>query len=212
MSSTSDLPPSPVTWAYVNSAAHEPLALVEARQHGQERDVLTVAPAVGSLLRWIASLTQPAQVLELGTGTGVSTGWLLAGLPAASVVTSVDADPALHSIARRTVAAMDHAAHRCRFIAGDATDVITRLTEGSYALVVLTPSAPALGDPEIMLAEISSVMRPGGVLAMCIDAEHLDRELIAALHAHEAWTTTLATVGSGMCLAVWRPTSSDDGL
>ena len=96
-----------------------------------------MAPAVGSLLRWIASLTQPAQVLELGTGTGVSTGWLLAGLPAASVVTSVDADPALHSIARRTVAAMDHAAHRCRFIAGDATDVITRLTEGSYALVVL---------------------------------------------------------------------------
>ena len=110
-----------------------------------------MAPAVGSLLRWIASLTQPAQVLELGTGTGVSTGWLLAGLPAASVVTSVDADPA-------------------------------------------------------------SVMRPGGVLAMCIDAEHLDRELIAALNAHEAWTTTLATVGSGMCLAVWRPTSSDDGL
>jgi predicted O-methyltransferase YrrM len=55
----------------------------------------------GSLLKTLAASRPAARFLELGTGTGLSTAWILAGMDAASTLVTVDNDTAVQSIAKR---------------------------------------------------------------------------------------------------------------
>src|SRR5258705_12723757 len=74
-------------------------AYARAAAHGFE---LSCEPPVGRLLATLAaSLPAGARVLELGTGAGVGTAWLVSGLlPRTDVtVTSVELDPAISAIA-----------------------------------------------------------------------------------------------------------------
>jgi predicted O-methyltransferase YrrM len=57
-------------------------------------DVLT-----GALLRTLAASKPHATMLELGTGCGLGTSWILDGMDAASTLVSVDTDPRVQSIA-----------------------------------------------------------------------------------------------------------------
>src|SRR5688500_15224638 len=58
-------------------------------------------PLTCSLLRTLAASKASARFLELGSGTGLSTAWLLDGMDAGSHLTTVDNDEALLSILRR---------------------------------------------------------------------------------------------------------------
>jgi predicted O-methyltransferase YrrM len=62
---------------------------------------LASEPKTGALLRALAASKPGGRFLELGTGTGVGTAWLLAGMDAGSRLTSVDSDPKVLGIARR---------------------------------------------------------------------------------------------------------------
>jgi predicted O-methyltransferase YrrM len=54
----------------------------------------------GALLRTLAASKPGGKLLELGTGTGLATAWLLAGMDAAATLVSVDSDGAVQSIAQ----------------------------------------------------------------------------------------------------------------
>ncbi|MGJ1268093.1 O-methyltransferase [Sphingobacterium spiritivorum] len=54
----------------------------------------------GSLLKTLAASKPNARFLELGTGTGLSTSWLLSGMDESSTLLSVDHDPAFLTIAQ----------------------------------------------------------------------------------------------------------------
>ena len=54
----------------------------------------------GSLLRTLAASKPAGRFLELGTGTGVATAWLLDGMDRASELISVDIDPKVQAVAR----------------------------------------------------------------------------------------------------------------
>jgi predicted O-methyltransferase YrrM len=58
-------------------------------------------PKTGSLLRTLAAAKPGGNFLELGTGTGIGTAWLLSGMDDRSRLESVDNDPAVLGIARR---------------------------------------------------------------------------------------------------------------
>ncbi len=62
---------------------------------------LASEPKTGSLLRTLAAAKPGGQFLELGTGTGVGTAWLLVGMDAGSRLISVDSDPKVLEVARR---------------------------------------------------------------------------------------------------------------
>ncbi len=62
-------------------------------------DVLTC-----SLLRTLASAKPSGKFLELGTGTGLSTSWILDGMDSSSTLISVDNDPYYLSIAENYLA------------------------------------------------------------------------------------------------------------
>ncbi len=61
-------------------------------------DVLTC-----SLLRTLASSKPAGQFLELGTGTGLSTSWILDGMDENSLLTSIDNDPKFLEIAQSSL-------------------------------------------------------------------------------------------------------------
>ena len=58
-------------------------------------------PKTGSFLRTLAATKPGGRFLELGTGTGIGTAWLLAGMDSGSHLDSVDNDEAVLEVARR---------------------------------------------------------------------------------------------------------------
>jgi predicted O-methyltransferase YrrM len=58
-------------------------------------------PKTGSLLRTLAASKPGGRFLEIGTGTGVGTAWLLAGMDSRSHLDSVDMNATVQEIARR---------------------------------------------------------------------------------------------------------------
>src|SRR5437764_14300438 len=62
---------------------------------------LSCEPLTGSLLRTLAASKPGGTLLELGTGVGVGTAWLLAGLSAGARLLSVDRDERVQEVARR---------------------------------------------------------------------------------------------------------------
>ena len=56
---------------------------------------------VGALLRVLAAAKPGGRFLELGTGTGLATAWLLAGMDTGSRLVTVEVDPACAAVAQR---------------------------------------------------------------------------------------------------------------
>lgn len=81
-----------------------PSALDAIRQDTERvRFTLASEPKTGSLLRALAASKPGGQFLELGTGTGVGTAWLLSGMEAGSRLISVDNDAKVLDIAKRNL-------------------------------------------------------------------------------------------------------------
>ena len=57
-------------------------------------------PKTGSLLRTLAATKPGGAFLELGTGTGLSSAWILAGMDESSTLVSVDNDATIQCIAQ----------------------------------------------------------------------------------------------------------------
>jgi predicted O-methyltransferase YrrM len=83
-----DIATFPPAYAQINHATQE-------AGFSMASDTLT-----GSLLRTLAASKPDGRLLELGTGTGLSTAWILDGMDANATLTSVDNDPTYLAIAR----------------------------------------------------------------------------------------------------------------
>jgi predicted O-methyltransferase YrrM len=85
----------------------------------------------GALLRALAASKPRGRFLELGTGTGVGTAWLLDGMDDASRLLSVDRDPAVSAVARQYLGRDPRVAFRT----ADAKAVIDELPKGRFDLI-----------------------------------------------------------------------------
>lgn len=84
---------------------------------------LASEPKTGALLRALAATKRGGRFLELGTGTGIGTAWLLAGMDSSSSLTTVDSDPQVIEIARRHLGQDP----RVTFQLGDGGEIIEQL-------------------------------------------------------------------------------------
>jgi predicted O-methyltransferase YrrM len=109
----------------------------------------------GSLLRTLAASKPAGRFLELGTGTGVGTAWLLAGMDNASRLESVDNDPTVVAIARKYLGSD----RRVTFHVDDGGTFIERQTLGSYDFVF----ADARPGKFNHLEEALALVRVGGL-------------------------------------------------
>jgi predicted O-methyltransferase YrrM len=77
--------------------------VLEAIRRDTERLGFTMAsePKTGSLLRTLAATKPGGQFLELGTGTGIGTAWLFAGMDGDSRLDSVESNATVLEVAQR---------------------------------------------------------------------------------------------------------------
>lgn len=151
-------------------------------------------------------------VVEIGTGTGVSGLWLLRGMAADGVLTSVDLEAEHQRLARETFAEAGIASQRYRLIAGAALDVLPRLTDGHYDLVLCDA---AKGEYTEYVQEALRLLRPGGLVAIdnalwhdrVADPSQRDQETVAirelgrTVRDDETLLPVLLPVGDGLLVA-----------
>ena len=125
---------------YVDEATVEPEAIERARARAVELGADPVSPAVGAQLAVVAAASAALNIVEIGTGAGVSGLWLLRGSPRATL-TTIDNEPEHLAAARGAFADAGIAPARARFITGRAGDVLPRMNEASYDIVLVDADA-----------------------------------------------------------------------
>lgn len=139
--------------------APEDDALLAARTRSGPADEVP-SPEIGALLAWAARTIGARTAVEVGSAAGVSGLWLLDGLDERGVLTSVEPDAHRHGLAVQAYAEAG-VSGRVRAIEGDPSEVLPRLADGAYDMVLLQASVdPAHLDHAMRLA------RPGGLLAL----------------------------------------------
>jgi len=174
--------------AYAESAIAEDDALVAARERAQELGAPAISPAVGATLCLLARLVDARSVVEIGTGAGVSGLWLLGGMRADGVLTTIDPESEHQRAAKLGFTAAGVAASRTRLINGRAAEVLPRLADASYDLVFVDG---AVIDQPRYVREGLRLLRSGGVLLVhnatadgrIADPAHTDPDTVAAREA-----------------------------
>jgi predicted O-methyltransferase YrrM len=175
-----------------------------------------VQQGVGAALRVLAAALPARAVVEVGTGAGVSGLWLLGGMPEDGVLTSIDIETEHQKAAREAFTEAGIAPNRTRLISGPALDVLPRLTDGAYDLVLIDADKQEYAE---YLAEAIRLLRPGGVLAIdnalwhdrVADPAQRDastttiRELGKAVRSDPALIPAMLPCGDGLLVAVKRP-------
>ncbi|MGT2424941.1 O-methyltransferase [Amnibacterium kyonggiense] len=144
--------------AFADAFAPEDEAIEAAREAAHQFGIPTVSPAVGAALAVAAASGPAASIIEIGTGTGVSGLWLLRGAPDA-VLTSIDVDLDLHQVARTMFQRAGHPARRIRLITGSAAEVLPRMNEEAYDLVLVDADWSMVMDDVERAVRLA---RPGG--------------------------------------------------
>jgi len=176
----------------------EDVVLQTARTLAHELGLAPIAPSTGAALRLFAAMVNARAVIEIGTGTGVSGLWLLRGMRPDGVLTTIDTDAEHQRFARRVFLEAGFAASRSRVIAGRALDVLPRLTDGGYDLVMID------GDPaeqDAGVAGAARLLRTGGVVTVIGCAADLAE---AVRDSPEVWLPALVPTPDGLLAAVRR--------
>jgi predicted O-methyltransferase YrrM len=147
--------------AFLGAWQPEDAPLLAARQRAGEVGVAAVDPATGSVLRLLAAATRAKAVVELGTGAGVSSLWLLRGMPHDAVLTTVDSEGEHQRLAKTSLAEAGVPSGRARLIAGRALEVLPRLSDAAYDVVFCDAARSENLD---YLDAAMRLLRPGGVV------------------------------------------------
>lgn len=201
------------SWDFAEAYVAEDAVLTDARARAEEVGCVPILPGGGAALRLLAAILDAKHVVEVGTGTGVSGIWLLRGMRADGILTSVDVEAEHQRHAREAFAAEGVAPSRARLITGRALEVLPRLADGGYDLVLVDGDKAEYAE---YVEEAARLLRPGGVMAVdnslwhdkVADPAQRDpdtiaiRGVVAALKDDERWLTALLPVGDGLLTAV----------
>ncbi|WP_345713527.1 O-methyltransferase, partial [Kineococcus glutinatus] len=153
----------PASWAYAEGFVPEDEVLQRARARADDLGCTPVHPGVGALLSVLAAAVRPRTAVEVGTGAGVSTLYLLRGMPEDGVLTSIDVEIEHQRAAREALAEAGVRSGRVRMIPGLALDVLPRLTDAAYDLVLVDADKT---EYAAYVEQALRLLRPGGLLAV----------------------------------------------
>ena len=145
---------------FVEEVTVEPDAIARAREAALELGAEPISAAVGVQCATIAAVGRALNIVEIGTGGGVSGLWLLRGAPQATL-TTIDVEPEQLGAARQAFAQAKVPPARARFITGRAAEVLPRMNEASYDIVLVD------AEPEGGIEYVEHglrLVRPGGTV------------------------------------------------
>ena len=201
---------------YAESFILEDEILARARARGVEVGATNISSGTGAFLHHLAHLISAQSVVEVGTGSGVGGIWLLRGMIESGTLTSIDSEAEHARIARTAFSEAGISPQRFRLITNPVMDVMSKLTDRAYDIVILR------NDPEDLsfaIDESHRILRTGGVLVVdsffgggkVSDPAQRDPQTIALREAGKSnrlasgtWVTTLISVGDGLLLSTKR--------
>lgn len=160
-----------------------------------------------ALIAWAAVTAGASHVVEVGSAGGVSGLWLAAALPDRGVVTSIEPDAHAHALASESfeVAGIGE---RIRSIAGDPDEVLPRLADGGYDLVLLQSSPTRL---PALVADARRLLRTGGILvARGLADPDAARRLVERLQDDGGFAVTALDAPTGRGTVVLATRLADD--
>ncbi|MGN6753616.1 MAG: O-methyltransferase [Intrasporangium sp.] len=199
-------------WAHAEEFIAPSEHVDAARRRAEELGVGSIDNGAGATLRVLAAAIAAKAVMEVGTGAGASGLWLLAGMAPEGVLTTIDIEPEHQRAARDAFTAAGIAHQRTRVITGRASEVLPRMTDGAYDMLVV--DADRAGYPAYV-EQASRLLRPAGTLVMSWTDKEADpaardadtrtlREVGRHMRDQEHFTTALLPVSSGLLVAVKR--------
>jgi predicted O-methyltransferase YrrM len=134
----------------------EPASLA-AIAEGTERLNFPMAsePLTGALLRTLAAAKPAGRILELGSGTGLSTAWVLDGMDKDSELLTIDFDDAALGVLRGALGTDS----RLTVVSGDADVFVHSLAGQRFDLIF----ADTWAGKYRLLAETLALLAPGGI-------------------------------------------------
>ncbi len=141
-----------LNWKFAEDIVSEPDGVARAREHSLELGVEAVSPAIGAQISVIAAASRATSMIEIGTGVGVSGLYLLGGAPEATL-TTIDIEVDHQQDARDAFLAAGTAPGRVRLIPGRASQVLPRMNDGSYDVVLID------ADPEHVIEYVEHGLR-----------------------------------------------------
>lgn len=186
-----------------------------ARGRSAELGCTPVSSGVAATLTMLASALGARAVVEIGTGAGVSGLALLSGMTADGVLTSIDVEAEHQRAAKQGFSAAGFGSGRARLINGRALDVLPRLTDGAYDLVLIDADR---SEYPAYVPQAIRLLRPGGALVLAgalhgdrvADPTNRDAHTVAVREAgrlvrdDELLVPALLPVGDGLLVAVRR--------
>jgi len=197
--------------AFSENFAHEDYFMQQARANGEEVGASDPTPGVGNFLKFAVQITKAKSVVEIGTGSGVGGLWLLSGMPSDGVLTTIDSEREHSKIARNIFEEADIASTRYRIITGKLIEVVGKLADSSYELVIIRPAL----DLFDMVQESYRLLKPSGLLVIdqalsggkVADPTQRDPESIArrdgikVIKEDERWAASVLPIGAGVLVA-----------
>ncbi len=165
----------------------------QARTRAQSIGATVSSPTAASVLTVLAASVGARAAVEIGAGAGISGLHLLNGMADDAVLTTIDSDSANQAAAKETFAAAGVESTRARQITGDPAEVLPRLADGAYDIVVINSIAD---DPAAQLEQAQRVLREGGVLV--VSGFLGDNGQVADLAARDPRTMALRELGSSV--------------
>lgn len=192
-------------WAQVPAGEGEAAEL--ARTQARGRDVA----AEGAVVRLLARTSRARAAVTATTVGGALPLWILQGMPTDGSLTCIDDEPSA-ALTRRATTTAGVPQHRWRIMPGRAGEVMNRLRDAAYDLVVVDAQADDLGD---QVDQARRLVRSGGLVVMVgvgLDgqlADPTDREpqTVLVRSVLEEWRgldsdAVIVPVGAGVAAAV----------
>jgi predicted O-methyltransferase YrrM len=148
--------------SYAESYLPEDEIITAARERAAELGCVPIGPAGGATLRLLAAATGATNVVEVGTGAGVSGLYLMGGMAEGGQFISIDIEGEHQRAAKEAFTEAGIAPTRYRLINGSAPDVLPRMRDETYDLVFVDADKTAYG---VYLEQALRMLRPGGVMA-----------------------------------------------
>lgn len=204
---------SPASIDFANGFVTADEHFQRARAHAEALELTPISNGVCATLTLLSRAIKASTTVEIGTGTGLSALALLAGMAPDGTLTSIDVEAGNQMVAREVLTGAGIPTRRARLIAGQPLDVLPKLTDGAYDLVLVN------GDPLEYVEYVAlgeQLLRPGGLLilhhalwqGMVADERNdedeplIIREALAAVQENPAFTPALLPVGDGLLVAV----------
>lgn len=195
-------------WRFADDVIVEGEVILRARQQSLELGIDPIPPSTGAQAAVVVAATAAENIVEIGTGVGVSGLWLLTG-SAEAQLTSIDVEVEHQQHARAFFTEAGVPANRVRLIPGRALDVLPRMNENSYDIVFVD------ADPQSVIEYVEHglrLVRPGGTVLV---ARALWRGRVADPAARDEIATGFRTLitetaASGAVISALSP--AGDGL